>query len=169
MLGEIFKANTFLFVVFMAVMIFGLYAFWTGKDDGDAVLQIPGYGSNSLGSQLDNSLYIEDDSSRKSNTDVRGIQSVSGGGGEANQAVFETSPPILEGYVAGYGTKTSGGREYWILLVATPQLKINGYEVDMRDIIGYRKLNTSLWQEGDFVRIYGTLVSETVVRAQAVQ
>lgn len=170
MLAEILRANTFLVVTFIAALIFGAYSWWDQGRNQDPQI-VEDYNSN-LGYQLSNqNTTRETNGSDYIDRDSRGIGSIGGGGedGEINQAVFETNPPLLEGYVAGYGTKTSGSREYWVLLVATPQLEINGYEVDLRDIIGYRKVDTDRWQEGELVRIYGTLESETVVRARAVQ
>jgi hypothetical protein len=168
MIREILEANKFLLIVFALVLAYGAYSWWW---DDDGTNQETSYTSN-LGPQLNQSTENVSNQSNSLNesVDVRGVRDVGGGDGStANQAVYETTPPILEGYVAGYGTQTSSGREYWVLLVATPQLDINGYEVDLRDMIGYRVVDTSRWQEGQFVRIYGTLESETVVRARAIQ
>lgn len=167
MIREILEANKFLLLVFALVLAYGAYTWWWD----DETNQETSYTSN-LGPQLNQPTERPNTqgNSLREGVDVRGVRDVGGGdGGTANQAVYETTSPILEGYVAGYGTQTSNGREYWVLLVATPQLDIDGYEVDLRDMIGYRTVDTSRWQEGQFVRIYGTLESEIVVRARAIQ
>ena len=173
MLGEILQANKKIIVVFVAVCLYGIYYFFGPKENANPVDRIQNFGSN-LATELD-SVEVEDSNSNINSqdnlyTDRSGVSVSGGGGGETNPSVFETSPPVLEGYVAGYGTKTSANREYWILLVSTPQLDINGYEVDLRGMIDYNRPNLAQWpEEGAYVRIYGVMESETVVRARNIQ
>lgn len=152
-------------VVLGAVMLFGVYMMW--PSGGEVVEESGG----ELDAQLA-ALQIERENSGAGGsrptfegTDPRGI-SVSGGG-EGAPGVFQTGSPLVVGVLVGFGTKTDTQGEYLVAYVNVQDT--SGYEIDMRDIVGYNTTIPPYLSADQPVRVYGEFTGETRIRADAVQ
>lgn len=99
-------------------------------------------------------------------TDRRGI-SLGGGDDVDDPGAFQTGPPLVTGTIVGFGTKTDFAGEYLVAYISVKDT--SGYEIDMRDIVGYDTRVPVYLGEGKDVRVYGDFMDDMTIKAQVVQ
>ena len=153
-------------VVLGAVMVFAIYMLWPTAEETEEA-------NPELDAQLD---ALQETRSQEGGggtppafdgVDNNNISLGGGSSAGADPGVYQTGRPVVMGEIVGFGTKTDLQGEYLISYISGPEGI--GYEIDMRDIVGYTTEQPSYLGEGQVVRVYGEFITETQIKAKAIQ